>query len=50
MGGGVCMAESLHCSPKAITTLLIGHTLIQNKIDKRHCGGADSLAVQWLGL
>ena len=26
-----CMAESLHCSPETITTLLIGYTLIQNK-------------------
>ena len=27
----ICMAESLHCSPEAITTLLIGYTSIQNK-------------------
>ena len=27
----VCMAEFLHCSPETITTLLIGHTLMQNK-------------------
>ena len=27
----ICMAESLHCSPKAITTLLIGYTSIQNE-------------------
>ena len=26
-----CMAESLHCSPQTITTLLIGYTPIQNK-------------------
>ena len=26
----VCMAESLHCSPETITTLLIGYTQIQN--------------------
>ena len=26
-----CMAESSHCSPEIITTLLIGHTPIQNK-------------------
>ena len=25
------MAESFHCSPETITTLLIGHTPIQNK-------------------
>ena len=45
----MCMAESLHCSPKAITTLLIGHTPIQNKIflnlkkkiDKRHGEGVE---------
>ena len=27
----VCMAESLHCSPETITTLLTGYTPIQNK-------------------
>ena len=27
----ICMVESLHCSPETITTLLIGHTLIQSK-------------------
>ena len=27
----VCMAESLHCSPETIITLLIGYTPIQNK-------------------
>ena len=27
----ICMAESLHCSPETITTLLIGFTPIQNK-------------------
>ena len=26
----VCMAESLHCSPETIITLLIGYTSIQN--------------------
>ena len=26
----VCMAESLHCSPETITTLLISYTPIQN--------------------
>ena len=26
----ICMTESLHCSPEAITTLLIGYTPIQN--------------------
>ena len=33
MGGEdtcMCMAESLHCSPETITTLLIGYTLIQH--------------------
>ena len=33
MGGEdtcISMAESLHCSPETITTLLIGYTLIQN--------------------
>ena len=27
----ICMAESLPCSPKTITMLFIGYTLIQNK-------------------
>ena len=27
----ICMAESLHCSPANITTLLIGYTPVQNK-------------------
>ena len=27
----ICMAESLHCSPETITTLLIGYSPIQNK-------------------
>ena len=27
----ICMAKSLHSPPEAITTLLIGHTTIQNK-------------------
>ena len=28
---GIQMAESFHCSPEAITTLLIGYTIIQNR-------------------
>ena len=32
---GICMAESLSCSPETITTLLIGYTPIQNKKFKR---------------
>ena len=28
----LCMAESHHCSPETITTLLISCTLIQNKM------------------
>ena len=32
------MAESLHCSPETITTLLIGYTPIQNnKLNKKLC-------------
>ena len=31
----ICMPESLHCSPETVTTLLIGHTPIQNKKFKR---------------
>ena len=27
----ICMAESLHCLPETVTTLLIGYTQIQNK-------------------
>ena len=30
MGSSICMAESLHCSPETITTLLISYTLTQN--------------------
>ena len=28
----MCTAESLHCSPETITTLLIGYTPIENKM------------------
>ena len=43
----VCMAESLHCSPGIITTLLIGCTPIQNgfgvkKINKKKRFGFSS--------
>ena len=31
MDSGICIAESLHCSPETITVLLIGYTPIQNK-------------------
>ena len=31
MDTSICMAESLHCSPESITTLLVGCTSIQNK-------------------
>ena len=38
-GGGMdkcmCIAESLHCLSKTITTLLIGYTPIQNKKFKK---------------
>ena len=27
----VCMAESIHCSPETVTSLLIGSTPVQNK-------------------
>ena len=27
----ICMAESLHCSPETITTLLIGYTPMQKR-------------------
>ena len=30
----VCMAESIHCSPKTTTTLLIGYNPIQKKTFK----------------
>ena len=30
-----CMAESIHCSPETITTLLISYTPIQNKKFKK---------------
>ena len=32
----ICMAESLHCSPETITTLLTGYTPIQNIKFKRN--------------
>ena len=35
MDTGICMAESLPCSPETITTLLIGSTPIQNKKFKK---------------
>ena len=28
----ICMAESLHCSPEIITTLLIGYAPVQNRV------------------
>ena len=31
----VCTAESLHCSPETVTTLLIGYTPIQKKSLRR---------------
>ena len=31
----ICMAESLHCSPETMTTLLIGYTPKQNKKFKK---------------
>ena len=27
----ICVAESIHCSPETVTTLLIGYTPVQNK-------------------
>ena len=35
MDAYICMAESLCCSPEAITILLIGYSPIQNKILKK---------------
>ena len=31
MDACTCMAESLHCLPESITTMLIGSTLMKNK-------------------
>ena len=31
MDTGMCMAESLHCSPENITALLISYNALQNK-------------------
>ena len=31
VGTCICIAESLHCSPEIVTTLLIGYTPMQNK-------------------
>ena len=47
------MAESLCCSPETITTLLIGHTSIQNKKlkkKKRKLGLSNSLVVETLSF
>ena len=46
------MAESLCCSPETITTLLIGHTSIQNKKlkKKRKLGLSSSLVVETLSF
>ena len=38
MDSCICTAESLHCSPETITTLLIGYTPTQNKKFKRKKG------------
>ena len=53
MGGGfsgewihICVAESLPCSPKPTTTLLIGYTPIQNKKFKVW-GGKELLLDSW---
>ena len=32
----ICMAESLHCSPETIITLLIGYTPVQNESLKKN--------------
>ena len=37
----ICVAESLHCSPETVTTLLISYTPIQNKKLKNHCFSDD---------
>ena len=36
MDSYLCMAESLCCSPKAVTTLLTGYTPVQNKKLKKN--------------
>ena len=44
----ICMAESLHCSPESITTLLIEFTPIQNKKLKKKCKEqANKLRSDW---
>ena len=35
MDTGICVAESLHCPPETITTLLIGYNPTQNKTLKQ---------------
>ena len=40
-----CMAESLHCSPETITTLLIGYTPIQNVFDVKKIKKLSSLCL-----
>ena len=49
------MAESLHCSPETITTLLISHTLIENTKFKKQSNkglqlGRPGLGRQMVGL
>ena len=47
----ICMAESLCCSPENITTLLIGHSPIQNKNKnnkKRICLPMQEMQEMWV--
>ena len=46
MGTYICMAESLHCSPETITTLLIGYMPEQNKTFKKNKEGLSRLNKQ----
>ena len=46
MGTYICVAESLHCSPETITTLLIGYMPEQNKTFKKNKEGLSRLNKQ----
>ena len=44
----ICMAESLHCPPEAIITLLTSYTLTQNKNFKRKRKEHHSTICAWI--
>ena len=46
----ICIAESLCCSPKTITTLLISYSPIQNKTFLKIGGGLDLHIITWIEM